>query len=157
MSNSSALSANRPYSFPEIASHIGMDTKKLRRWLLRAHVNQPGVEAVIKVPGGGWIVPSIAKLQEYEGWGEVAKRFVKSEDADALQARIKDQDRQLQALRARLSAEERLGKARDLLAAQQGKIIERLAVIVLGDDFGEENESGVFETALGRASRTATR
>jgi hypothetical protein len=150
-----ALSCSRPYSFAELARHANLPTKTIRRWLLRAAENQPEVEGIVKLPGGGYLVPSVSKLHEYKGWEAFGKKFLSSEDNENLQARIRDQDRQIQALRARVGASERVAKAQERKVEWLVKLLERASGKKFSD---EEPESGVVEVSepLERASRTRT-
>ena len=127
----------RPYSFAELARHAGMPTKTIRRWLLRAMKNQPEVEAIVKLPEGGYLVPSVAKLHQYKGWADFGKKFLSSEDNEALQARIREQDKQIQALRARVGATERLAKAHERRVEWVVSLLERAS----GKKFSAEQAS----------------
>ena len=135
--NAGGLRLDRPYRFGEIARHVGMDVKKLRRWLLRAAEAQPEVQGIVKVPGAGYIVPSVAKLREYAGWDELGKRFLSSEDNEALQGKIRDQDRQIQGLRARVAAGERVSKALEQKVEWMLKLLRRAS----GEKFPEGSAS----------------
>jgi hypothetical protein len=144
------LSLSRPYTFAELGRHSKppMPTKTIRRWLLRAHEAQPEVGGVVKLPGGGYLVPSVAKLHEYKGWSEFGKKFLSSEDNEGLQSRIREQDRQIQALRARCGAVERELKATNRKVEWIVSLLERAT----GKKFAEEDEVDAGE-ALERSSR----
>ena len=147
------LVLGRPYSFAELARHSKMPTKTIRRWLLRAAENQPEVGGIVKLPEGGYLVPCVTKLHEYKGWEAFGKKFLSSEDNEALQARIRDLERQMQALRARCGAVERLSKAQAAKVDWVVSLLERVS----GKKFSEaEADSGVVDVgdALGRSSRT---
>ena len=146
------LALDRPYTFAELARHAKMPTKTMRRWLLRAMLAQPEVEGVVKLPGGGYLVPSVTKLHEYKGWSEFGKKFLSSEDNETLQSRIRDQDRQIQALRARCGAVERESKAQ----AKKVDWLVKLLEGATGKKYAEEEPKtdyvGVAEP-LERATR----
>lgn len=147
------LVLGRPYTFAELARHSKMPTKTIRRWLLRAADNQPDVGGVIKLDGGGYVVPCVTKLHQYKGWEAFGKKFLSSEDNEALQTRIRDQDRQIQALRARCGAVEREAKAQARKVEWMVSLLERVS----GKKFSDEEEkSGVVDVgdALERSSRT---
>ena len=108
---------------------------------MRAHLSQPDVGGIVKGPNG-WVVTSVANLQKYKEWSSLAKRFIDEDDATKLQERVRDQDKQIQALRARVGAVER-----------EHKIFLALVKKATGVDLTDEVS---VQEALSRSSRTTT-
>ena len=138
------LSADRPYTFAEIAKVAKLPVFTVRRWILRAAKAQPDVGAVTSrsdpaSPSGKRYIVDITRLREYRGWEQFGKRFLSRDESEALQARVREQDKQIQALRARCAATEREAKTNKAKLDWLVRTIERAS----GKKFADEAESGI--------------